>query len=138
MAIYEHELAKYTGSVERIATTLTSRTARLEAIIDLGLALIRSSDTALWRQMVGMLDHSSEMAALHYKECRIYEDRLVAELKAIAPELSSVRRRAIAKIIQAIMDGMSIQAVHEDNGSAVTRIVDEEIKKAITALVEGG
>jgi AcrR family transcriptional regulator len=138
VAIYDEELAKYTGSVEHVAATLTTRKARLAAVIDLGLALIRSPDTALWRLMVGMLDHSPEMAALHRKECRLYEDRLVAELKAIAPELSPVRRRAIAKIIQAIIDGMSIQAIHEPRDGAAIRVVDDEIKRAISALVDAG
>jgi AcrR family transcriptional regulator len=136
VAIYDEELAKFTGSVERVAAIALTRPARLAAVIDLGLALIRAPDTALWRLMVGMLDHSPEMAALHRKECRLYEDRLVAELKVIAPHLSAARRRSVAKIIQAIIDGMSIQAVHESKGDPVMRIVDNDIKRAIASLIE--
>lgn len=135
VAVYDEELAKFTGNVERVAAGAMTRPARLSAVIDLGLALIRAPDTALWRLMVGMVDHSPEMAALHRKECRLYEDRLVAELKVIAPHLSAARRRSVARIIQAIIDGMSIQAIHDTKGDPVMRIVDNDIKRAISALI---
>jgi AcrR family transcriptional regulator len=136
VAIYDEELAKFTDSVGRVTAVALTRPARLAAVIDLGLSLIRAPDTALWRLMVGMLDHNPEMAALHRKECRIYEDRLVAELKVIAPHLSAGRRRSVAKIIQAIIDGMSIQAVHDGEGNPLMRTVDNDIKRAISALIE--
>jgi AcrR family transcriptional regulator len=138
VAIYDAEIQKYMVSVDAgpEADTGEGGVRRLDAIIDAGLALVRSKDTALWRLMVGMLDHSPEMAALHRKECRRYEDRLCAALEDIAPSLSPAYRRAIAVMIQAFVDGMSIRAVYEPRPGAATRLVDESIKRAFRSLVE--
>lgn len=138
VAIYDAEIQKYMVSVDAGpgGDAGGGGVRRLDAIIDAGLALVRSKDTALWRLMVGMLDHSPEMAALHRKECRRYEDRLCAALQVIAPSLSPAYRRAIAVMIQAFVDGMSIRAVYEPRPGAATRLVDESIKRAFRSLVE--
>jgi AcrR family transcriptional regulator len=140
VAIYDDEIQKFMGSVDPASETGDTKQdlRRLDAIVDAGLRLVRAPDTALWRLMVGMLDHSPDMAALHLKECRRYEDRLVLELAVILPWLSPARRRAMAVIVQAVIDGMSIRAVHERRVGAATRLVDREIKRAIRALADGG
>jgi AcrR family transcriptional regulator len=138
VAIYDDEIQKYMGSVdvEVDANDLKSALARLDEIVDAGLKLVRSPDTALWRLMVGMLDHNPAMSALHLKESRRYEDRLVVALGVLVPRLSTARRRAVAILIQAVIDGMSIRAVHEKTPGAATRRVDEEVRRAVRLLVE--
>jgi AcrR family transcriptional regulator len=136
VAIFDQEVAKYTDGVKNAVAATTTRRGRLAAVIDSGLTLIRSPETALWRQMVGMVDHSPGMAALHKKELQAYEDALAKELKVIAPRLTPPRRRHIAKTIQAIVDGLSIQYVHEDPESPEIRAMESEIKAAIFALIE--
>lgn len=138
VAIYDDEIQKYMGSVDvdaDVSDPMTSL-ARLDEIVDAGLKLVRSPDTALWRLMVGMLDHNAAMAALHFKESRRYEDRLVVALGVLVPGLPTARRRAVAILIQAVIDGMSIRAVHEKAPGAATRRVDEEVRRAIRLLVE--
>jgi hypothetical protein len=120
---------------EAVAATSTRR-GRLAAIIDSGLTVLRSPDTALWRIMMSMADHSPEMAAILKKENDLYEAVVAQELKQIAPKLSVQRRRHIAKIIHAILDGVGIQYVHEDPNSADMRALESEIKAAVFALVE--
>jgi len=140
VAIYDEEIQKFMGSVVTDSETADGQVdlRRLDSIVDAGLRLVRAPDTALWRLMVGMLDHSPDMAALHLKECRRYENRLVLELGEILPWLSLARRRAMAIIMQAVIDGMSIRAVHEPRVGAATRLVDREIKRAIRSLADGG
>lgn len=136
VGIFDQEVAKYTdGMTEAIAATSTKR-GRLAAIIDSGLAVLRSPETALWRVVMSMADHSKEMSALLKKENDLYEAVVARELKQIAPGLSPQRRRHIAKIIHAILDGIGIQFVHEDPNSADMRALESEIKAAIYALVE--
>lgn len=136
VAIFDQEVAKYTdGMREAIAGTTTKR-GRLAAIIDSGLTVLKSPDTALWRMMMSMADHSQEMAAILKKENDLYEAVVTKELKQIAPALSLPRRRHIAKIIHAILDGMGIQFVHEDPNSADMRALESEIKAAVFALLE--
>jgi AcrR family transcriptional regulator len=136
VAIFDLELAKYADSLQDAVAATTTRRGRLGAIIDAGLKELRSPDTALWRMVMSMADHSPDMAALLKKENDLYRSVVAKELKQIAPNLSLQRRKQIARIIQAILDGLGIQFVHEDPDSAEMRALESEIKAAIVALVE--
>lgn len=136
IAIFDNEVAKYTESMKEAVAATSTRRGRLAAIIDSGLTVLRSPDTALWRIMMSMADHSPEMATILKKENDLYEAVVAQELKQIAPKLSAQRRRHIAKIIHAILDGIGIQFVHDDPNSADMRALESEIKAAIFALVE--
>lgn len=136
VAIFDQEVAKYTDSVKAAVAATSSRRGRLAAIVDSGLAVLRQPETALWRMAVSMADHSAEMAAILKKENDLYEAVVVKELKQIAPALSLQRRRHIAKIIHAILDGIAIQYVHDSPDSPDMRALESEIKAALIALVE--
>lgn len=136
VAIFDREIVKYTESLHEAVAATTTRRGRLGAIIDAGLAEIRSPDTALWRMAISMSDHSPDMAALLKKENDLYQGAVVKELKLIAPELSIQRRRQIARIIHAILDGLAIQFAHENPNAPEMRALESEIKAALVALVE--
>jgi len=136
VAIFDEEVAKYTDGLREAVAATTTRRGRLAAIIDSGLQELRAAETALWRMMMAMAEHNREMAALLKKENDLYEAVVVKELKLIAPHLSAARRRHIAKIIHAILDGIGLQYAHEDPDSADMRALQSEIKAAIFALVE--
>lgn len=136
IAIFDGEVAKYTQGLKEAVSATSTRRGRLAAIIDSGLSELRSPDTALWRMAMSMADHSPEMARILKKENDLYESVVAQELKQIAPKLSAQRRRHIARIIHAILDGMGIQFVHENPNSADMRALESEIKSAIFALVE--
>lgn len=136
VAIFDEEVARYTDSMRDAVSATTSRRGRLAAIIDSGLHVLRGPETPLWRMMMSMADHNPEMAAILKKENDLYEAVVVKELKQIAPGLSAARRRHIAKIIHAFLDGIGIQYGHEDPDSPDMRALESEIKAAIFALVE--
>jgi AcrR family transcriptional regulator len=136
VAIFDQELAKYTDALKEAVASTSSRRGRLAAIIDSGLAMLRSRETALWRTLMSMADHNREMKAILKKENDLYEQLVAEELSTIAPQLSLQRRRHIARIIHAIIDGIGIQYVYEDPASPDMRALESEIKAAIFALVE--
>ncbi len=136
VAIFDREIVKYTDSLHEAVSATTTRRGRLGAIIDAGLAEIRSPDTALWRMAISMSDHSPDMAGLLKKENDRYQTAVVKELKLISPELSPQRRRQIARIINAILDGLAIQFMHENPNAPEMRALESEIKAALVALVE--
>jgi len=136
VGIFDQELAKYTEGMKQAISATSTKRGRLDAIIDSGLAVLRSPETALWRMIVSMADHSKEMAAILKKENDLYDAVVTRELKHIAPRLTVQRRRHIAKIIHAILDGLGIQYVHEDANSPDMRALGSEIKAAVFALVE--
>lgn len=136
VAIFDRETAKYTEGLHEAVTATTTRRGRLGAIIDAGLEEIRKPDTSLWRMAISMSDHSPDMAALLRKENDLYQSAVAKELKVIAPELSAQRRRQIARIINALLDGLAIQFAGENPNSPETRALESEIKAALVALVE--
>ena len=136
VAIFDEELAKYTDAMKNAVASTTTKRGRLAAIIDSGLQVLRSPETALWRTMISMADHSKEMAAILKKENDLYEAAVAKELKQIAPELSPQRRRHIAKIIHALLDGLAIQMGLEDPNSADIRALESEIRALIVNLIE--
>jgi len=136
VAIFDQETARYTDGITEAVSAETTRRGRMDALIESGLVLLRSPEIALWRLMVGMLDHNEEMAALHKKEIALYERAVAEQLRSIAPELTPKKRRHLAKIIQAVIDGMSIQRVHDDPNSAELRALEKEIKDSMFKLVD--
>jgi AcrR family transcriptional regulator len=138
VAIFDAEVAKYTDSMRSAVAATSSRRGRLEAIVESGIRELRSPESALWRMLMSMADHNADLAAILKKENDLYQSVLVNELKQIAPQLSLQRRRHIAKIVHAILDGLGIQQIHDEPDSADMRALESEIKAAIVALVESG
>ncbi len=136
VAIFDQEVAKYTDSMKSAAAASSTRRGRLTAIVDAGLNELRSGDTALWRMLMSMADHSPEMAAILRKENERYQAMVVRELKVIAPEMSAQRRRHVAKIIQALLDGLGIQRIYQARDDADLRALESEAKAAIFAIFD--
>ena len=136
VGIFDRELEKYTESMKQAVAATSTRQGRLAAIIDAGMKELKSPDTALWRMLMSMADHSADMAAILKKENDRYQAELVKELKHIAPDLTLRRRRHIARIIHAILDGLGIQFIYADPDSPDTRALVSEIQAAIITLVE--
>jgi len=133
--LFDQEVAKYTTGVRDAVAATKTRRGRLNALIDSGLALIRTPETVLWRQMVGMVDQDPDIAALHAREIVAYEDAIARELQTIEPKLTRRRGHYIAKIIQAIIDGLSLQYAHVDPEDPEIRAMETEVKTAILALL---
>ncbi|MFO0448106.1 MAG: TetR/AcrR family transcriptional regulator, partial [Pseudomonadota bacterium] len=109
VAIFDQEVEKYTNSMQESIAATSTRRGRLAAIIDSGLAVLRTPETALWRMIISMADHNEEVSAILKKENDLYEAVLAKELKQIAPKLSPQRRRHVAKIVRAMLDGLAVQ-----------------------------
>jgi AcrR family transcriptional regulator len=138
VAIFDQEVAKYTENMKSAVAATSSKRGRLDAIIDSGLALLRTPETALWHMLWSMAGHSTEMAVILKKENDLYEASLAKELKSVAPHLTAQRRTHLAKIIRALLDGISIQLINEKADSATTKALQNEMKSAVLAIVEAG
>jgi AcrR family transcriptional regulator len=136
VAIFDEEVAKYTDGIHAAVRSTTSRQGRLAAIVDSAVEELKHPETALWRLLASMADHNAEMAAILQHANEQYQKVLVAELKEVAPHLSLARRRHIARIIHAIIDGLGIQFSYEDPNSPDMRGLGSEIKAALLALID--
>ena len=70
------------------------------------------------------------------EENDLYEEVVAEELKLISPDLTIQRRRHIARIIHAILDGLGIQFSYEDAEGPEMRALASEIKIALFAMLE--
>lgn len=136
VAIFDQELEKYTAGMKSAIAATSTRQGRLGAIMDSGIEELKSPATPLWLTMWSMSWHSPDMAAILKKENDAYQAVVVRELKNIAPRLSLKRRRHIARIIQAILDGLGVQLIYSDPNDPEIRALQSEIKAAVLALVE--
>ncbi|MBT8447406.1 MAG: TetR family transcriptional regulator [Gammaproteobacteria bacterium] len=136
MAIFDQAVEKYTDSMQDAVAEASTRRGRLDAIIDSGIAELKSPDVALWKMTWVLANHNEEVAAILKKENDLYEERLTGELARIAPGLSAKRRRHIARMIHAILDGLGIQYSYEDADSAEMRALSSEIKEALFTILE--
>ena len=136
IAIFDQAVEKYTESMKVAASETSTRKGRLDAIIDAGIAELKSPETALWRMMMSLADHNLDMASILKKENDLYEQVVAEELKMISPDLSIQRRRHIARIIHAILDGLGIQFSYEDAEGPEMRALASEIKIALFAMLE--
>ena len=136
IAIFDQAVEKYTESMKVAVSETSTRKGRLDAIIDAGIAELNTPETSLWRMMMSLADHNPDMASILKKENDLYEQVVAEELKIISPDLSAQRRRHIARIIHAILDGLGIQFSYEDPESPEMRALVSEIKVALFAIVE--
>ena len=136
IAIFDQAVEKYTESMKVAVSETSTRKGRLDAIIDAGIAELKSPETALWRMMMSLADHNPDMATILKKENDLYEQVVAEELELISPDLSLQRRRHIARIIHAILDGLGIQFSYEDAEGPEMRALAGEIKIALFAMLE--
>ena len=136
IAIFDQAVEKYTESMKVAVSETSTRKGRLDAIIDAGIAELKAPETALWRMMMSLADHNTDMASILKKENDLYEQVVAEELALISPDLSLQRRRHIARIIHAILDGLGIQFSYEDAEGPEMRALASEIKIGLFAMLE--
>ena len=136
MAIFDQEVEKYTEGVKIAVSQSSTRKGRLDAIIDSGIAELKTPEVVLWYMMISLASHNPDMASILKKENDLYEKVVADELGVISPKLSVQRRRHIARIIHAILDGLGVQYSYEDPDSPEMRGLASEIKVALFAVLE--
>ena len=136
IAIFDQAVEKYTESMKVAVSETSTSKGRLDAIIDAGIAELKAPETALWRMMLSLADHNPDMASILKKENDLYEQVVAEELALISPDLSLQRRRHIARIIHAILDGLGIQFSYEDAEGPEMRALASEIKIALFAMLQ--
>lgn len=135
LATFEEEAAVYTVGLQEAAMGTSTLQGGLMAIIDSQMQELRSPETALWRMLMSMADHSSEAAEVLKKVNEDYELAVVAELERLAPQLPDQRRRHIAKIMRAIFDGLGQQFAAEKLDGSEMLGLESEVRAALLALI---
>jgi AcrR family transcriptional regulator len=136
LAVFDEEVAKYTTGLHDAAAAASSRQARLEAIVDSALDEMLTPEVRLWYVAHATASHSPEMREVLRRENERYREALAEELGEIASELSEQRRRHLAQLIQALLDGVAMQLSYADPSDADVKALFRELKSAVVTLID--
>jgi AcrR family transcriptional regulator len=135
VAIFDREARKYTEDARVAVSAVPKGPARAAALIDTIIMLMRGPDTALWRLIIGTLDHNPELAAVHKRQIREHADVLMDELSEIFPKLPLRRRRRLVTVIQTVIGGLAVQFAHAAAGSAESRRIETHIRESLNEWI---
>lgn len=136
IAIFDQELKKFTDSLKAAVAATSTKRGRLAAIVDAGIVELKRPETALWRLLISLADHSPDLAAILKKENDLYQQEVAEQLRIIDVGMSEERRKHVARMIQAILDGFGIQYAYEDRESPEMRALESEVKVALEAILD--
>ena len=135
-AIMDRELTKFTESLKQSVSAASSKKGSLDAIIQGAYDLMKKPDRILWQTLWVQANHNPELADILKRENEQYCKSLENELKTIAPHLSASRLNHIAKIINALLDGLSVQLTYEDYDGFEMNALISEIRILLFLLLE--
>ncbi len=139
IALYDAEVSAYTAGIEEAVTKASSsRAASIEAILDSGIATAQRPETELWRLASALASRDEEMASILARDNQVYRDALVASFEDLAPELSRKQRLLLARFVQVVVDGASLQLLTDDASSSEIRGLLRLLKRVTVELLEDG
>lgn len=136
VAIFDKQLSKYTSSLKDAVAATSTKQGRIGALLDAAFEELLEPDTALWRLLIPLADHTPELAAILRKENERYQQEVAEQLKIIAPELSVSRRHHVAQMINVFLDGFGVQGAYEDLSGPDMRALAAEIKAALVTIID--
>jgi AcrR family transcriptional regulator len=136
LAVFDEEVAKYTTGLHEAASAASSRRARLEAIVDSALEEMLKPEVRLWYVAYATASHTPEIREVLRRENERYREALALELGEIASELSEQRRRHLAQLIQALLDGVALQLSYAEPTGADAKALFREMKAAVVTLID--
>lgn len=136
IAIFDDQLSKYTSSLKDAVAATSTKQGRIGAIVDAAFEEMRNPDTALWRLLISLADHTPELAAILRKENELYQKEVAEQLKVIAPELSASRRQHVAQMFNAFLDGFGVQGAYKDLSGPDMKALAAETKVALVAIID--
>ena len=89
----------------------------------------------LWKVLIALAQYDPAAADLLNCENALYHDATAEQLRLIEPCLTEQRARYIARLIWAMLDGLSLQIDFSQGSTAETRALESEARKAILTLV---
>jgi AcrR family transcriptional regulator len=107
VALYDAEVSAYTSGMS----------SAIEGLLDSGIAVAQRPETQLWRIAAALAHRDNEMEAILSRDNQLYRDGLTAAFSDIAPQLSPQRQVVLARFLQVLVDGLSLQLLTDDPSS---------------------
>ena len=133
-ALYDDEVSAYMAGMSTAVQRARTRESAVEGLLDSGIETARRPETRLWRIAAALAHRDSEMNDILAQDNQRYRDGLIAAFGEIAPELSRQRRAVLARFIQVLVDGLSLQLLTDDPTSTEVKAL-LRLLRAVTLSV---
>jgi AcrR family transcriptional regulator len=117
VALYDAEVSAYTSGMSSAVARARTRQSAIEGLLDSGIAVAQRPETQLWRIAAALAHRDNEMEAILSRDNQLYRDGLTAAFSDIAPQLSPQRQVVLARFLQVLVDGLSLQLLTDDPSS---------------------
>lgn len=117
VALYDSEVSVYTSAIAAAVASAGTRQSAIEGILDSGIAMVRRPETQLWRIAAALGPQDSEMEAILARDNQLYRDELMSAFSDISPGLTRQQQAVLARFVQVLVDGLSLQLMTDDPSS---------------------
>lgn len=121
IAVYDTEISAYTSRIDEAMRKEASRADRIRQILDTGITTAQRPETGLFFIAAALAHRDPEMAAILARDNEVYRESLSNAFAVIAPEMPARRRELLARLVQTLVDGMSLQYLTDDASSTELR-----------------
>jgi AcrR family transcriptional regulator len=130
------EISKYSGTYTEVTTNVSTGSAKILATVDFLLDDIKVKSTCnIWFTIWALAPHDPEIAEIMDRWYQEYLASLAQLIKASMPNLSEQRANHVARIITALMDGMTNQIGYGKPRHDTLEGIEDEIRSTILHLV---
>ncbi|NVK11785.1 MAG: TetR family transcriptional regulator C-terminal domain-containing protein [Gammaproteobacteria bacterium] len=130
------EISKYSGTYTEVTTNASTGSAKILATVDFLLDDIKVKSTCnIWFTIWALAPHDPEIAEIMDRWYQEYLASLAQLIKASMPNLSEQRANHVARIITALMDGMTNQIGYGKPRHDTLEGIEDEIRSTILHLV---
>lgn len=131
------EIDKYSGTYASMMGNATTRSAKILAMVEFLLEDIKLKSTCtIWYTIWAIAPHDPEMADVMDRFYQSYLESLGTLLQRAAPELSDRRAHHLARMITALMDGLTNQIGYGKPNHESLEGFEDEIKSSILHLID--
>lgn len=121
VAIYDAEVSTYTALIEKVARKKATRADLIRQILNQSITTAQRPETELFFIAAALAHRDPEMAAILERDNKVYRDSLSDAFAVIAPEMPTKRRELLARFVQTLVDGLSLQHLTDDAASTELR-----------------
>jgi len=130
------EINKYSTTYNELSEGTSSGSAKILTMVNFLLEDIKSKATCnIWFTIWALAPHDPEIADLMDRWYQAYLEDLAKLIQAAEPKLALQRAHHIARIITALMDGMTNQIGHGKPRHKTIEGLEDEIRSTLLHLV---
>ena len=130
------EISNYSGTYTEVTTNASTGSAKILATVDFLLDDIKVKSTCnIWFTIWALAPHDPEIAEIMDRWYQEYLASLAQLIKASMPNLTEQRANHVARIITALMDGMTNQIGYGKPRHKTLEGIEDEIRSTILHLV---